>query len=95
VTAQEEIHSTPCPLCCMPSCTCTKWEQYYGLLRDAVADAFNPPDEDVAEIDIFISAIEAAATYIAWLPCICVDPDDHPCERCLVLGRVADQRADR
>lgn len=58
----------------------------YEWLRDAVAHAFNPPDDDAAEEEICCRAIFDAADYISRQPCECADPDDDPCERCRLLG---------
>lgn len=77
----------------------------YELARDAVLEAFNPPDDDVAEVAIVIEAVERAAAYIARQPCTCCDDPTHhnrepeywhePCARCHALGRYHDEAIER
>lgn len=73
----------------------------YRDLADAVIAAFNPPEDDVAEFHIVVSAIQRAAEFVAAAPCQCTpaatDPEQlaTPCERCLVLGRRGDRQEER
>lgn len=71
----------------------------YELLRDAVIEHLNPPDDDAAEVSILIDAIEQAASYIESQPCTCtpeqIDEYGEACARCTALGRVGDERAER
>lgn len=77
--------------------------QDYWTLRDQVIDKLNPPDEDVAEIDIMCRAVDRAAAYIEAIPCTCppgaasreLPMGDDPCGRCTVLGRCVDVREER
>lgn len=61
----------------------------------AIIDAFNPPDDDVAQVSILLDAIETAALFIESQPCTCDAPDGDPCDRCVALGRFADVRIAR
>jgi len=68
----------------------------YEIVRDAVFRAFNPPDGDAAEEAIVVDAIERAARFIEIVrPCTCQSPEHAPYNRCLVLGRVCDERRPR
>ena len=73
----------------------------YEILRDTLIAAFNPPDEDAAEPAVMTSAIDRAWALIVAQPCHCEPPDStwlediEPCERCNVLGRVADTELER
>lgn len=72
----------------------------YALLAEAIIEAFNPPDDDVAEEAILIRAVEAARDFIAAQPCLCTPEDiangcPERCERCQVLGRLGDKVIDR
>jgi hypothetical protein len=84
----------------MPTDTaaCCDEAEDYETLRDAIAEAFNPSDDDVAEVAILIRAVEGARDFIARRPCLCT-PDDiedwRPCDRCQVLGRLGDKAMDR
>jgi hypothetical protein len=70
-------------------------ESDYEVVRDAVACAFNPPDEDAAESCICSEAICRASRFIAdTVPCECTAgmvEDNDPCQRCAVLGRLGDK----
>lgn len=74
------------------------YEADYEFVRDAVLEAFNPPDDGAAEPAIVTEAIELAAAYIARCPCECTEPmieDIDACPRCLALGRLGDERVTR
>lgn len=82
-----------------PCARCDQYREDYEILRDAVIDHFNPPDDDIAEVAIMLGAIEVASEFIAGLPCYCspaaADLDDDPCGRCEALGRVSDVAVER
>jgi hypothetical protein len=60
----------------------------YRLLADAVIEHLNPPDDDVAEVSLCITAVKRAAAYVASLPCTCEPGYDHePCARCNAIGQ--------
>lgn len=69
----------------------------YGLLRDTIIDRLNPRDDDVAEVAILARAVTDATTFIEKQKCFCRtwNADHDPCDRCSVLGRLADERVDR
>jgi hypothetical protein len=70
----------------------------YRFLADAVADAFNPPDNDAAEVSIMVDAVARAREYIAGQPCTCTPAmieDREPCPRCTALGRLDDKPLER
>lgn len=74
----------------------------YELLRDVIIEAFNPPDDDRAEVSIMSDAIAQAVKFIRNLDCDC-DPRKHlfedgadvACMRCQVLGRFKDEEIER
>jgi hypothetical protein len=65
----------------------------YRMLADSAGEAFNPPDDDEAEVAVLVRAIERAAGFIGSLPCTCPQGDhrpwagDEPCGRCAALGQ--------
>ena len=68
----------------------------YEVLRDTIVQAFNPPDDDVAEESLMTDALDKAWAFIVQQPCSC-PPDAGPpdfegdaCYRCEVLGRARD-----
>jgi hypothetical protein len=67
----------------------------YEFLRDAVMEAFNPPDDDGAEPGVMADAVERARVYIEAQECHC-EPEqetqhDYTCGRCRALGRIHDE----
>jgi hypothetical protein len=74
-------------------------ESDYEFLRDAVMDAFNPPDGDGAEPSIMADAVERASAYIEDQPCYCEPQQetqhDYACGRCRALGRLHDEAISR
>jgi hypothetical protein len=64
-------------------------------LGQLLSERFNPPDDDcTTDHDI----VSAAADFIEAQPCICgsfVLEEGEPCDRCFVLGRIADKPVDR
>lgn len=70
----------------------------YETLRDLIIEKLNPPDDDIGEVAVLGSAIEAAVTFIERQPCTCTPEmveDWDPCRRCDVLGRLGDVRQER
>jgi hypothetical protein len=60
----------------------------YRMLADAVGGAFNPPDDDAAEVSVLITATERAAEHIRSDRCCCLAGyPDAPCPRCSALGQ--------
>jgi hypothetical protein len=75
------------------------WQQDYELLRDTIIQAFNPPDEDVAEPSLMTDTLDLVWAYVVAQPCTCqpgaADFEVEPCDRCAVLGRAADAVVER
>lgn len=70
----------------------------YELLRDAVVDAFNPPDDDSDEVTVCTEAVRQARDALELRGCRCVQQRDDPrdaCARCRALGRVNDKPIQR
>lgn len=61
-------------------------------LEQLAVDRFNPPDDDATTIE---SMLEVAADALEASPCSCppgaADREADPCQRCVALGRVADE----
>jgi len=73
-------------------------EEEYEIVRDAVIEAFNPPDDDAAEPSIMAEAVERARAYIEQQPCLCTPEliaDQQPCGRCWVLGQCGGEPVSR
>lgn len=80
------------------SAACCDEAEDYETLRDAIADWFNPHDDDIAEVAIMLNAVESAFEFIERQVCLCTAADIEdwsPCSRCRVLGRLGDRRIDR
>ncbi len=83
---------------CEPNDLAHKGICEYRLLADEIAELFNPPDNDVAEVAILIDAAKAAQDYIISQLCSCTPEmvaDWDACPRCRVLGRIDDMRVQR
>ena len=62
----------------------------FRMLADAVGGAFNPRDDEMAEVAILIGAVERAAKFIGEQPCACTPEmieDWDQCPRCAALGQ--------
>jgi hypothetical protein len=62
----------------------------YRMLADAVGDAFNPRDDDVAEVSLLIATVEHIRDVLTAMPCTCPDVEffeEDPCGRCSALGQ--------
>jgi hypothetical protein len=69
-----------------------------AYLAATIDQAFNPPDGDESQEWLLARAVWGAVAYIQAQSCGCnpQDPyEDGPCDRCYVLGRIADKREDR
>lgn len=71
----------------------------YELLRDTIIEAFNPPDDDVAEVALMTDTLDRVWAYVVAQPCTCPPGaaafEVEPCDRCAVLGRAADVVVER
>lgn len=70
----------------------------YAWLREVIDAAFNPPDDDGAEEQLYTEAVIAAGEFISAQRCRCTPAmvaDLDPCGRCAVLGRLGDRKLDR
>ena len=73
----------------------------YRMVADLVIRESNPPDQDMAEVAIVMEAIERLTAFVRAQSCTCPptagppDFNDEPCQRCLALGRVRGELADR
>ena len=76
-------------------CDCSVEERGYGMVREAIVEHLNPPDDDVSEESILIAAVARAAGFIEAQPCSCDAPDGEACDRCIALGRFANERLGR
>lgn len=71
--------------------------RWYAMLRALIIEAFNPPDDDVAECCLLADSVAHAFAFIVAVPCTCEDTeqDGDPCDRCQVLGRINDEPIER
>lgn len=79
--------------------------RWYSMLRALIIDAFNPPDDDVAECSLLADAVVHVFQFIESAPCTCKVSDDQVhvgdwvdydvCPRCEVLGRCNDVSIER
>ena len=76
-------------------CQCSDDEQAYGMVRESITEHLNPPDEDSAEEAILMEAVARAAAFIDAQPCSCDAPEGDVCDRCMALGRFANERLER
>jgi hypothetical protein len=62
----------------------------YRQLADAVGEAFNPRDDEMAEVAILADAVNQARDALAAIPCSCTPEmveDWDQCQRCAALGQ--------